>query len=396
LLLNGYYLAAVYQKNNNLEKAKSILENNPLIDGHNDLADLIRSNFKNQLSQFNFEDLLNTNPNLNGTNGNTATDIKRLKEGKVSGQFWAIYASCSTLGKDAIRIHMEQLDTIRRLIDKYSDNLQFAKSSTEMMNAFKNKKIASLMGLESGHAIDSSLSLLRIFYSLGIRYMTLTYNCNLPWATNHNVDVYSNSSSYGGLTQFGRKVVQEMNRLGMIVDLSHTSYQTQVDALTESKAPVMFSHSVAYAICNNSRNVKDNVLELLGKNNGIIMINFYNNFLNCNSSQQPTTIKNVIGHLNYIKNLIGVNHIGIGSDYDGVYSVPIGLEDVSSYPNLFAELLNDGWSESDLVKLAGGNVIRVFKDVELYSQSQSKMEPIDDYLSQDELGDEFKSCRTSF
>ena len=167
------------------------------------------------------------------------------------------------------------------------------------MQAFGNKKVASLMGMESGHAIDSSLAILRMFYDLGIRYMTLTHNCDLPWATNHNVDKFANASLYGGLTSFGRKVIQEMNRLGMIIDLSHVSYRTMLDALDETKAPVMFSHSSAYSICNQTRNVRDDVLKKVQKNNGIVMVNFYNGFVNCKPNT-PTTISDVVGKTNYM------------------------------------------------------------------------------------------------
>jgi membrane dipeptidase len=238
-----------------MSEANLLLEQHPLIDGHNDLAMAIRSLYKNQFGQFNLTlDLANL----------THTDLLRVRAGKLGGQFWAIYAPCATDGKDAFRYHLEQVELMRRVIDKYPQHLQFATTADEIRQAFANKKVASLFGMESGHAIESSLSLLRLFYDVGVRYMTLTHNCNTPWATQNQVDVDPNSAdAKRGLTDFGRLVVKEMNRLGMLVDLSHTSYQTQLDALSVSRAPVIYSHSSVYALCSSTRNVKDDVLRKL-------------------------------------------------------------------------------------------------------------------------------------
>ncbi|CAF0784089.1 unnamed protein product [Brachionus calyciflorus] len=394
-LVIGLTLGVVLRETNNLTKARKLLENNPLIDGHNDLPYMIRENFQNRFGKFDLNDFSKIDPfEIQGTDGVIHTDILRLKKGKLGGQFWASYADCNSTGKDAVRLHLEQIDVIKRYIKKYNQVFQYATSSKEIKDAFKRGKIASLIGVESGHAIDSSLAVLRIFYNLGARYMTLTHNCDVPWATNNRVDRLPNSTDYGGLTDFGRKVIQEMNRLGMIVDLSHVSYQTMLDALDESKAPVMFSHSSVYSLCNHVRNVRDDVLLKLKANQGIIMINFYNGFVACDSNN--ASITNVIEHLNYVKNLIGIDHIGIGSDYDGVDKTPRGLEDVSKFPGLFQKLLDLKWSEEDLIKLAGGNILRVISQVEKYSQSMIRSEPLDDIIKQDDIKPELKKCRTSF
>lgn len=243
-------------KEDSLKKALEILDKKqPIIDGHNDLAHVLRIKFRNQFSRFN----LSTN-----MSELSHTDIVRARQGRLGAQFWAAYANCSTLGKDALRKHMEQVELLKRIMATYSTDLQFATSTLEIQNALLFGRIASLIGMESGHAIDSSLSILRSFYSLGVRYMTLTHNCNIPWAMNNQVDNGTNPElAKRGLTEFGRLVVKEMNRLGMLVDLSHTSHQTQLDAFDVAEAPVMFSHSSVHAICNHTRNVRDDVLEKL-------------------------------------------------------------------------------------------------------------------------------------
>ncbi|CAF0784069.1 unnamed protein product [Brachionus calyciflorus] len=399
--LNSIILTQVFgasiiadEKLRNLEKAKEILDKYPLIDGHNDLPHMIRTNFMNRFGQFDLNDMKQSLISSTGKEGITHTDIKRIREGKLSGQFWAIYANCQTDAKDSVRRHLEQIDVVYRFVEKYSNDFQFVQKSGDIMPAFKNKKIISLLGLESGHAIDSSLAILRVFYELGVRYMTLTHNCDVPWATNNQIDRLANASSYGGLTKFGRKVIQEMNRLGMIVDLSHVSYQTMLDALDESKAPVMFSHSSVYSLCNHVRNVRDDVLLKLKQNNGILMINLYNGFIKCGN--QVPTMNDIIAHFNYTKNLIGVDHIGIGADFDGVDLTPPDVDDVSKYPNLFAALIENGWNENDLAKIAGLNVIRVLADNEKYAKSVENMEPIDDYIDKTDLDPKYSECRTSF
>jgi membrane dipeptidase len=249
------------QKRDYLSEANEILDSNVLIDGHNDFPHMVRKNFKNRFGEFNFTDMRQHVGRLNGSNQITHTDLTRLRQGKLGAQFWAAYADCDTLAKDAARIHLEQIDVIKRLVRRHPDQLEFVTDSSGIRAAFKNKKIASLIGVESGHAIDSSLALLRILYELGARYMTLTHNCNVPWATNHLVDRNETAAAeQGGLSAFGRKVIQEMNRLGMMIDLSHTSHRTQLDAMSESNAPVIYSHSSAYSVCNATRNVRNDVL----------------------------------------------------------------------------------------------------------------------------------------
>lgn len=246
-----------------LAKATRILENNLLIDGHNDLAWMIRDNFENNLEKFDLEEITNERYNLSKSYYTTHTDLKRIREGKLSGQFWSVFGLCSASGKDATRIYLEQVDIIKRFVRKYSNTFEFVTSSAEMEKAFRHKKFGSMLGMESGHAIDSSMGALRMFYDLGVRYMTLTHNCDVPWATNNLVDNKPDPEKYGGLNDFGRLVVKEMNRLGMIVDLAHTSTKTMEDVLEVSKAPVMFSHSSVYKLCQNTRNVKDHVLREL-------------------------------------------------------------------------------------------------------------------------------------
>lgn len=246
-----------------LAKATRILENNLLIDGHNDLAWMIRDNFENNLESFDLEEITPEKYNLSKSHYTTHTDLKRIREGQLRGQFWSVFGLCSSSGKDATRVYLEQIDIIKRFVRKYSSTFQLVTSSAEMEEAFRRNKLGSMLGMESGHAIDSSMGALRMFYDLGVRYMTLTHNCDVPWATNNLVDNMPNPEQYGGLNDFGRLVVKEMNRLGMIVDIAHTSTKTMEDVLETSKSPVMFSHSSVYKFCKNTRNVKDHVLKKL-------------------------------------------------------------------------------------------------------------------------------------
>lgn len=377
-----------------LTNAKIILDKYPLIDGHNDLPFRIRQNFRNDIQYLDLED---TSKYLFTESKNIShTDLKRLREGRQSGQFWAIFAPCSTTGKDAVRVHLEQIDLVKRIVKKYSNFFTFVTDSKGIVEAFGQRKFFSLLGVESGHAIDSSMGTLRMFYELGVRYMTLTHNCNVPWATSSLIDKKPNAQSYGGLNYFGREIIKEMNRLGMMVDISHVSEQTMNNVLEISRSPVIFSHSSAYALCNHTRNVKDYVLQKLKANNGVIMVNFYNNFVTCSGS---ATLNDVVAHLEHIKSLIGVDHIGIGADYDGVSRTPTDLEDVSKYPNLFAALLRNGWTEMDLAKLAGWNVIRVLRDNERYAHSvrfdePSTMEIDPKLLESSDFAQEYANCRS--
>eukprot|EP00095_Tigriopus_kingsejongensis_P001547 maker-scaffold424_size175595-snap-gene-0.32 protein:Tk01547 transcript:maker-scaffold424_size175595-snap-gene-0.32-mRNA-1 annotation:"dipeptidase 1-like protein" len=351
----------------NLEMALDILNESPVIDGHNDFPLAIRDLFQNDLSQFNF------NSNLSQTDEfkdypMDHTDLPRLRRGRVGAQFWSAYMGCESQFKDAVQIFLEQVDVIRRLVDEYPDDLRWATSTQDILDAFENQRIASLIGVESGHAIGNSLAVLRSLYDLGARYMTLTHTCNTPWADSSESEAHNGSLARSrGLSNFGRLVVEEMNRLGMMVDLSHVSKSTMEDALNISMAPVMFSHSSARALCPHPRNVPDDVLLQLKENGGIIMVNFYSCFLIKNCRESHATIQDVVNHINHIRKLIGVNHIGLGGDFNGVESLPIGLDDTSKYPQLFATLLADEsveWTREDLAKLSSGNLIRVFGEVE--------------------------------
>ncbi|XP_023703746.1 dipeptidase 1 [Cryptotermes secundus] len=357
----GFRVESVTSGRERLEVARQILTEVPLIDGHNDLPWNIRKFVHNQLRDFKFnEDLRSVAPWSKSAWSHT--DLLRLRRGMVGGQFWAAYVPCESQHLNAVQLTLEQIDLIKRLIDKYEEHLQFASSANEIIEAHEQNRIASLIGVEGGHSIGNSLAVLRILYDLGVRYMTLTHTCNTPWADSSSVEHRGKYPEHGGLTEFGKAVVREMNRLGMMVDLSHASVHTMKDALAASKAPVMFSHSSAFALCNSSRNVPDDVLKSLAWNGGLVMVTFYNYFVKCGPK---ATVADVAEHISYIRDLIGVDHIGVGGDFDGINRTPRGLEDVSMYPELFAELLRSGhWTVGDLKKVAGLNLLRVFAKVE--------------------------------
>ncbi|HEX5831275.1 MAG TPA: dipeptidase, partial [Gemmatimonadaceae bacterium] len=319
------------------------------------------------------------------------TDLARLREGGVGGQFWSVYIPADVGDTSFARVQLEQIDIARQVIAKYPE-LQPAGTAAEVERAMKQGKVASLLGVEGGHAIENSLGVLRTYYDLGARYMTLTHSRTLDWA-----DAAGDERTHGGLTEFGREVVREMNRLGMLVDLSHVSQGTMSDALDETKAPVIFSHSSARAVTDVPRNVPDSILTRVRANGGVVMVTFVSGFVSqrlLDASAQhraafeqalaaatddaararvrrefaaklpPVTLKDVADHIDHIRKVAGVDHVGIGGDFDGTESLPVGLEDVSRYPYLFAELIRRGWSDADLAKLANGNILRAMREAE--------------------------------
>ncbi|XP_026150056.1 dipeptidase 2 [Mastacembelus armatus] len=342
------------------ERVQDLMSRSPLIDGHNDLALQLRIHHSNRLSHI---DLHNVSI--------VATDITRLQAGQVQAQMFAAYVLCGAQDKDAVRLTLEQVDVIRRMCTEYKE-FELVTSAQELRNSETRHKIACLISIEGGHSIDSSLPALRMFYQLGVRSMALTHTCNTPWAesSSKHYSVYQREKD--SLTDFGKAVVEEMNRLGMIVDLSHASWDTARAVLNHSKAPVIFSHSASYSICNHSRNVPDWLLHELKKNRGLIMVNLHSRFISC---RDKASISQVADHFDHIKEVIGAESIGIGGDFDGAMSFPEGLEDVSKYPALIQEILQRNWTESELADVLRGNFLRVFEEVERVRDQLSTNQP---------------------
>jgi membrane dipeptidase len=341
--------AASGQAENPADLARRVLETSPLIDGHNDLPWAIRESLVAPL------DVEAPEHDLRGGTP-FHTDIERLRSGMVGGQFWSVYIPV----KEGARAQLEQIDIALQIIAKYPDAFGLALDASDVERVFASGRIASMLGIEGGHAIENSLGALRAYYAMGVRYMTLTHNGNLDWA-----DAGSDEPRHGGLTEFGREVVREMNRLGMLVDLAHTSPETMNDALDVSEAPVMWSHAGARGVNDHPRNVPDQVLRRLPDNGGVVMVMFYPPFI---SPREEATLSDVADHIEHVAALAGIDHVGIGSDFDGIELVPEGLEDVSTFPALFTELARRGWSEEDLTKLAGQNVLRVMRGAEVVSR----------------------------
>ncbi|XP_058829196.1 dipeptidase 1-like [Topomyia yanbarensis] len=367
---------------------RSVLDEVPLIDGHNDLPHNLYRLEHNRINSFNLNRNLKEDSKW-GVSPNSHTDIPRLQKGKVGAQFWVAYVECNTQYRDAVERTLEQIDVIKRMIARHPEFFEYVTSADGIMQAFEFKKLASLIAVEGGHSMDSRLSMLRIYYELGVRYMTLTHTCNTPWADASPVDANS-TAVLKNVTEWGKNVIWEMNRLGMLVDISHVSHGVMIDVLEHTKAPVIFSHSVSYHVNPHHRNVQDDVLERLIANNGIIMVNFYPGFIG------GETIDDVVHHLNYIKSVTGPDHIGIGGDFDGVEKTPEGLEDVSKYPDLF-DMLAEGayrngttfeaWSREDLRKLAGLNLLRVFRAVEKVRDAMWIYPPFEDLIPYQEFVD---------
>uniref|UniRef100_A0A3Q2HKP2 Dipeptidase n=1 Tax=Equus caballus TaxID=9796 RepID=A0A3Q2HKP2_HORSE len=357
------------------DQAERIMQGTPVIDGHNDLPWQLLKMFNNQLRD--------ERANLT-TLASTHTNIPKLKAGFVGGQFWSAYVPCDTQNKDAVRRTLEQIDVVHRMCQMYPETFVCVTNSTGIRQAFQEGRVASLVGVEGGHSIDSSLAVLRALYHLGMRYLTLTHSCNTPWADNWLVDTGEDKAQSQGLSLFG----QEMNRLGVMIDLAHVSVATMKAALELSKAPVIFSHSSAYSLCAHRRNVPDDVLQLVKQTGSLVMVNFYNDYVAC---QREANLSQVADHLDYIKNVAGAEAVGFGGDYDGVSRVPSGLEDVSKYPDLVAELLRRQWTEAEIRGALADNLLRVFEAVE--EASDHMQTPEEEPIPLDKLE---PSCRTKY
>lgn len=387
--------------------ARAALEAAPVWDGHNDVPIQLRARYRNMIGSFDFDDTTGTGADA-PIGRAMHTDLKRLREGHVGAQFWSVYVSTDMKGADAVQAVIEQIDVIKRLVARYPARLQLALGSADVERAMKRGWIASLIGMEGGHSIDSSLAVLRQMHALGARYMTLTHSSNTPWA-----DSATDTPEHHGLTDFGRDVVREMNRIGMLVDLSHVSEDTMLDALEVAQAPVIFSHSGARAINGHARNVPDNVLRKLKANGGIVMVVALPGYVSEAQRQwyarregekkrletwwqgQPkaaetalaewdeahpepkVTVSQLADHIDHIRQIAGIGHIGIGGDYDGMATGPAGMEDVSGYPALFEELARRGYSRADLEKIASRNMLRVLKAAEAYAAAHRDDPPIE-------------------
>jgi membrane dipeptidase len=368
------------------DEIADLLTRHPVIDGHNDLLWEARKQVG-----YDFDRLDISATTL------THTDLARLAAGGVGGQFWSVYVPSSLPGGHAVAATLEQIDAAHTMIERYSDRLAFAGTAEEVETAWAAGRVASLLGAEGGHSIDCSLGTLRMLHALGVRYMTLTHNDNTPWA-----DSATDEPVVGGLTAFGVEVVREMNRIGMMVDLSHVAETTMRAALAATEAPVIFSHSSARALADHPRNVPDDVLAALPANGGVCMVTFVPAFVNPDvaawqvelvaaakdagiardddegltafkgewSRERPqpaATLADVVAHVEHVREVAGIDHVGLGGDYDGVDRLPEGLDDVSSYPRLLAALADRGWSPSDLGRLTSGNLLRVMHEGEAVS-----------------------------
>jgi membrane dipeptidase len=380
-------------------RVAKVLKQTPLIDGHNDLPWEIRMRFKGRLAAI----------DLNSDTSKIApppdapalmTDIPRLRAGMVGGQFWSVWVPVNITGAEAVQTTLEQIDLVKRMAARYPAAFEMAYSAADVRRIHKSGRIASLMGIEGGHQINNSLAVLRQMYDLGARYMTLTHIHTTDWA-----DSATDAPAHHGLSAFGVEVIREMNRLGMLVDLSHVSPEAMRAALAATQAPVMFSHSSARAIVDHPRDVPDEILRLVAKNDGVVMVNFFPAYVSAARNQwdadraaemarfnsppyaglyigqperakaalerweaehpQPvTTLAQVAAHIEHVREVAGVDHVGIGSDFDGIPDGPRGLEAVDRFPDLLAELMRRGWSDGEIAKVAGENVLRVMAAAE--------------------------------
>ena len=389
--------ATVLAQNDLVSRARALHKQSPLIDGHNDYPWALRDLDPGR--DFAKADITGSVPKL-------MTDIPRLKQGGLGGQFWSVYVPSTMQGKEAVRATLEQIDIVHRMTRRWPETFVLSRTAADVERAFKSGKIASMIGMEGGHSIDNSLATLRMLSSLGAGYMTLTHSANVPWA-----DSATDKPVLGGLSKFGEEVVREMNWLGMLVDLSHVSPDTMEDAIRVSEAPVIFSHSSARAICDVPRNVPDKVLQMIPKNGGVVMITFVPGFISqavadhgakATAAQQSyraqfpsneasvnaamerwraenpeprATLSQVADHIDHVKKIAGIDHIGFGGDFDGITTVVQGLEDVSKYPDLTAELLKRGYTDQDIKKILGLNVLRALRGAEAVAKRLQKQRP---------------------
>lgn len=374
-----------------------ILKATPLIDGHNDIAEQLTDRYGSKLWQV---DLSKPAPDLQ-------TDLPRLRAGRVGGQFWSVYVDQAVRGPAAVEATLRQIDIVRGMVARYPKDLELASTADDVVRIHKAGRIASLMGAEGGQQIDDSLAVLRQYHILGVRYLTLAHSKDVDWA-----DSATDAPAHHGLTPFGLRVVAEMNRIGMLVDLSHVSPEVMRQAIAASRAPVIFSHSSARALNDHPRNVPDDVLALVKERDGVVMANLVPSFLrrdywersagrdgeqarlkslfpaeteavtaglarwDASHPVPAVTVADWADHVDHIAKVAGHDHVGLGADYDGIPAAPAGLEDVSTYPRLFAELIRRGWSDADLAALAGGNVLRVMRRAEAVAAA-SKDLPIE-------------------
>ena len=386
LVLMAYHSAAGQSGDPMLERARALHRATPMIDTHNDLPEMLRGRVHNDLAKMNPEQTLDS----------IDTDLPRLKAGLVGGQFWAAYVPASFVKGGGATYALEQIDVIHRMIAQ-SPSLGYATTADEIVQQHAKGKIASLIGIEGGYAIENSLANIRMFHQLGVRYMTLTHGGNTAWA-----DAATEAPAHGGLTKFGEAVVREMNRVGMMVDISHVSDGTMSDAMRVSEAPVIFSHSSARALADHARNVPDSILKLVPKNGGIVMVNIFPGFVNAKAAKQAAgaldkerefmamypndakrasreyvqwlsdmmehmesgTLSEVADHIDHIVQVAGIDHVGYGADFGSLTNHPKGLEDVSRYPYLTAELLRRGYTDAQVKKIIGENFLRVMRRVE--------------------------------
>lgn len=396
--LSPQKISAADKPDPHLAEVRKILKQVPLIDGHNDVP----WQYHKHDTNLDTIDLADDTTKLKFP---WHTDIPRLRAGGVGGQFWSVYVPPRLPGPEAVEMVLKQIDVVHRLCAKHPKDLELALTADDVERIHRKGKIASLIGMEGGHSINNSLATLRMTYQLGARYMTITHTKNTGWA-----DAAGDEPDCHGLTPFGEEVILEMNRLGMLVDLSHVTDETMRACLKVSKAPVIFSHSSAFALCQHPRNVPDDVLEMVKTNGGVVMVCFLPGYLTererveflahdaererlrtiyPNDEQlvlngiaewkrsrprvEPATLADVANHIDHIRNVAGIDHIGIGSDYDGFTSdPPTGLEDVSKYPDLLAELLRRGYSKADVKKIAGLNVLRVMRSAERVAKEMQR------------------------